>query len=48
MGLFEHGVEGSSDNESANFTCARPDFVQLGIPQESAHGVVVDVAVPTC
>lgn len=45
---FVHGVKGSSDDESANFARAGADFVQLGVPEESAHGVVVDVAVPTC
>ena len=46
--LFVHGVKGSSDNEPANFTGTCSDFVQLCVTQESPHGVVVDVAVPTC
>lgn len=43
-----HGVEGASDDEAADLTRAGADFVQLGVPEESTHGVVVDVAVPTC
>lgn len=46
--LFVHGVKGSSNNEPANFTGTCSDFVQLCITQEPPHGVVVDVAVPTC
>lgn len=48
VNLFEHGIEGASDDESANFTRARTDFIQLGVPQEASHGVVVDVAVTAC
>lgn len=46
--LFEHGVESSSNDEPTDFARARADFIQLGVSQESAHRVIVDVAIPTC
>lgn len=47
-GLFEHGVERTSDDESADLAGARADFVQLCVAQEASGGVVVDVAVAPC
>lgn len=46
--LSEHGVEGPPDDEPADFTGASSDFIELGVPQKPPHGVVIDVAVPTC
>lgn len=46
--LLEGGVEGPADDEPAHFAGARPDLVELGVAQEAPHGVVIDVAVPTC
>lgn len=48
IGSLVHGVESSADNQPAHFACAGANFVQLRVAQESPHGVVVDVAVPTC
>lgn len=47
-GLFEHGVERTSDDEPANLTGSCADFIQLCVAQEASGGVVVDVAVPSC
>lgn len=47
-GLFEHGVERASDDESANLAGAGADFIQLGVAQEASGGVVIDVAVAPC
>ena len=44
--LLVHGVEGSSDDQPADLTGAGADFVQLGVSEEAAHWVVVDVAIP--
>ena len=42
---LEGGVESAANDESAHFGGARPYLVQLGVPQQSARGVVVDVPV---
>ena len=44
---LEGGVESAANDESAHFGGARPYLVQLGVPQQSARGVVVDVPVAT-
>lgn len=46
--LFEHGVEGSPDDDPADFACTRADLVELCVSQEAPHRIVVNVAVPTC
>lgn len=46
--LFEGGIEGPANNEPAHLTGACPDLVELGVPQETPHGIVIDVTVPTC
>lgn len=46
--LFIHGVEGSSNDKPAYFTCASTDFIQLCIAQITSRGVVIDVAITTC
>ena len=48
MGLVEVCVEGSPDDQPPHLTGARPNLIQLGISQKSAHGKVVDVAIATC
>lgn len=46
-GLFEHGIEGPADDETANFAGACSNLIELCVSQEPASGVVVDVPVPT-
>jgi len=45
-GLLVHGIEGSSNDKSSDLARAGADFVQLGVSEEAAHWVVVDVAIP--
>lgn len=48
LSLFEHGVEGSSDDDPADFTRARSDLIQLCVSKESPHRIVINVTVPAC
>lgn len=48
QGLLVHGIEGSTNDESAHLTGACSDLIQLGVPQETAHGVIINVAMSTC
>lgn len=43
--LLVHGIEGSPNDKSSDLARAGADFVQLGVTEEAAHWVVVDVAV---
>lgn len=45
--VFKHFVESSSQHDSSDFTCAGSNLVQLGISQEAASGVFVDVTIAT-
>lgn len=46
--LLESGIKSPANDEPAHFTGACPYLIELGIPQEASHGIVIDVTVPTC
>lgn len=46
--LLKSGIKRPANDKSAHFTGARPYLIELGITQETPHGIVIDVTVPTC
>ena len=44
---LKHFVEGSSENPSTHLTGSRSNLIELGIPQEPASTIVIDVTITT-